>query len=132
MSNTSYEAKAKSAINALVQYAYDKLGMPDVDLVYAKNALLDILKIDEPSEDIETNTDIYYLLDNITKYAIEKGLTTEDEAVNFQTRVMGAITPPPSSVIEEFENVAFCSIESFVVWMWSARQNSRCGQCRDS
>ena len=71
MSNTSYEAKAKSAINALVQYAYDKLGMPDVDLVYAKNALLDILKIDEPSEDIETNTDIYYLLDNVNKYLFQ-------------------------------------------------------------
>ena len=108
MSNTiNYETKAKSAVNALVDYAYNKLGMPDVDLVYAKNALLDILKLDEPSEEIETNTDIYYLLDNITKYAIEKGLTTEDEAINFQTRVMGAITPPPSSVIEEFENVAY-------------------------
>ena len=105
-SNNTLE-KAKQAVNALVNYAYNKLGMPDVDLIYAKNALLDILKIAEPSDVTDPSEDIYYLLDNICAYALEQGLITKDEEINFQTRIVGAITPPPSSVIEEFENIAY-------------------------
>ena len=108
MSSSSKETiTVQKTINSLINYAYSELGMPDVDLIYAKNQLLDILHLDEPCEEVETNKNIYELLETITKFAIDNNLTNEEEAINFQTRIMGLITPPPSSTIEEFENIAY-------------------------
>ncbi len=106
MSNIDTLEKAKQAVNALVEYGYNKLGIPDIDKIYVKNALLDILKIKEPSEITDPSDDIYYLLDNICAYAIEEGIITKDDEINFQTRLVGAVTPPPSSTVIEFENIA--------------------------
>ncbi len=92
----------KQGIEDLIFYAQEQLGLVELDAVYARNQLMSLFGTDDmgvPSSELKP---IQEILDPMNEYAVEKGLTTEDAIVRFETKVMGYVTPSPSFVAEMF------------------------------
>ncbi len=91
----------------LVAYAQDNLHLSAFDAIYARNRLLAMFKLSEPSApDAKIPPLQTGILDPIVAYAVENGLADESEKLLFETRVMGLVTPAPSVVIAEFDAIA--------------------------
>ncbi len=94
-------------IERLLNFGLQKNLIEKEDIIYTRNLLFDLLEVSPMyyecnlSENLETSTAI---LDNIFKYATEKGLCedTITEYDLFTTKVMGVLTPRPSYVVKEF------------------------------
>lgn len=102
----SFEELAKINVNRLVDYAVKNLHLDSADVVYATNTLLDIMGLTEPSEEPAGEYDFYTVLSALSEYAVRKKLCEESDRLLFETRIMGALTPSPSKVIETFDNIA--------------------------
>ena len=95
-------------INALIKYSLDCGLLDENDKYFAINTLLDILNLDEYEE-----TNIYPellledILANFINYAIENGIIEDNIAAKdlFDTRIMSAVTPRPSQVVEKFNSL---------------------------
>ena len=91
----------------LVAYAQDNLHLSTFDAIYARNRLLAMFGLSEPSAaDAKIPPLQTGILDPIVNYAVANGLADESEKLLFETRVMGLVTPAPSVVIAEFDAIA--------------------------
>lgn len=107
MPRISYEDQTKQNINMLLQYAKDNLSLLSEDVIYIKNILLDLFKLTEPCEEKECkNFDLYETLSSLSAFAVRQKLIDENERSLFESKIMGILTPLPSRVIEEFDDVA--------------------------
>ena len=101
--------KIESLINELVIYAKNKKLIEECDTAYAVGSLMDILGLcehswDEPAEVRELSE----ILSDICDYAAEAGIIESNTVVYrdlFDTKLMGALTPRPSEVIEQFSKL---------------------------
>ncbi len=96
------------AVKALAGYAVKNGIIPAGDIIWAENRLLEVLCTDDFDEDAQPcGEDLSALLDYFCGYAYEKGLIEGDSVTYrdlFDTKLMGALTPPPSVVIERFRS----------------------------
>ena len=83
----------------------------DLDIIVARNTLLDILGLSAPfegivpKEDFDTPTEI---LEHMLDLSAEKGLfdnTVPQYRINFETRLMGAMMPRESEVCKKFRKL---------------------------
>ncbi len=97
-------------IRQLTEYACRRGLISDEDRVYTVNRLLEAFGLDayetdsEKAENQEAHT-LAELLHSVVSYAEKKGLIAPDsitEADLFDTKIMGLLTPPPSTVIKGF------------------------------
>lgn len=102
----SFEELARINVANLVDYAVKYLHMDDADVIYATNTLLDMMGLTEPVEEPAEKYDFYETLSALSAYAVRRGICREEDRLLFETRIMGALTPPPSKVIETFDNIA--------------------------
>ena len=102
----SFEELARINVANLVDYAVKYLHMDDADVIYATNTLLDMMGLTEPVEEPAAKYDFYETLSALSAYAVRRGICREEDRLLFETRIMGALTPPPSKVIETFDNIA--------------------------
>lgn len=98
---------AESIAN-LVEYAKDKLLLSDLDAIYAQNQLMPIFGITEPeassySPDMPLQDKI---LTPIVRYTVKNKITEEEDALLFETKLMGLVTPAPSAVVAQFDAIA--------------------------
>ena len=94
-------------IENLIYYAKDNLKLSFEDAIYAKNQLYDLFKINMPSYEFAEKVDLQTeILDPMLSYAIEKKLTTEDERLLFETKIMGFVCPSPSNIIAEYNRIS--------------------------
>lgn len=101
------QQQAEKNVAYLINYATEKLFLQEYDRVYSENMLLDTLSLKEPfSGDCEPDRNIYDVLDELSAYAVKAKLCAEDAKQRFETKLMGIITPPPSRVVEMFDNIA--------------------------
>ena len=94
-----------SALKGLVQYGLRCGLLKPEDADYTANLLLDMLHMDAPEADAEpAQATLDELLDTLVSHAVETGVCgdTLTERDLFDTRLMGALTPRPSEVTEEF------------------------------
>ena len=101
-----------NAITKLIQYGLDTGLVDPRDKVYATNAVLEVLKLEEyePAELDGSDIDLEEVLTAICDFAVETGLI-EDSIVYrdlFDTKVMGRLVPPPSVVIDKFNALYAC------------------------
>lgn len=98
-------------INDLVEYAIRNGLIEKEDAVYAANQIMEVLELSDynPTDNISSNEittkSIEQILDKITDYAYEHGITKENGPVYrdlFDTKVMGRLTPLPSMIIKTF------------------------------
>lgn len=99
--------KAREAVEQLLAYAQGH-GLIDVqDIHYARNGLLDALRLDAPASawvhDTPAREDI---LATLLDFAAQTALLPENTQTYrdlFDTRLMGYVTPPPSQINARFE-----------------------------
>ncbi len=93
------------AVSELISYAENCGLIEECDRVWARNRIMDALKISEwkDAPECEKRT-LEAILGDILDYAVEKGLTDGDVTSRdlFDTEIMGRLTPRPSYVRTEF------------------------------
>lgn len=95
------------SINNLIEYAKSNLYLRYEDSIYAKNQLLALFNVTEPSETVSNKQiDIQAILDPIVKYAVKNDICMEEKALLFETMIMGLVTPAPSAIIDNFDMIA--------------------------
>ena len=95
------------AVKGLVEYGRKKGLLKEDDEIYARNQILDALKLDEyeePEGPVESE-DLEKILKELLDYAYETGVLKENGVVYrdlFDTRLMNCLMPRPSEVTAEF------------------------------
>ena len=95
------------AIKGLVEYGRNTGPLKEEDEIYARNQILEVLKLDEyeePEGPVE-NSDLEKVLKELLDYACEAGVLESDSVVYrdlFDTKLMNCLMPRPSEVTAEF------------------------------
>ena len=96
-------------ITQLIGYAVKKGLVNEADVTFVTNRLLEILALDEyEALEVPECAELEEILSDICDYAFEKGLFPSNSVVYrdlFDTKIMGALTPMPSTVIEKFNKL---------------------------
>ena len=98
----------KNTVNELIEYAKLYLDLKDSDAIYLKNILLGELKLSSPSyekvdiEKIKAMKVPDVFIDDIKNYLCSSLNYSEHDADLFANKLMGFLTPLPSSVTEKF------------------------------
>ncbi|MCK5130169.1 MAG: UDP-glucose--hexose-1-phosphate uridylyltransferase [Clostridiales bacterium] len=99
------------AVEKLLQYALKHTFIQELDLIYSRNLLLDILQLDAPYEnDLAQNnnaTSVASILSILLEHAVASKLieNTITERDLFDTRIMNAVMPRPSEVAAKFSSL---------------------------
>ncbi|MDD4796267.1 MAG: UDP-glucose--hexose-1-phosphate uridylyltransferase [Eubacteriales bacterium] len=101
------ENDASYQVEALLGYAQQRGLISPADISYARNRLLDTLRLDAPwdGEPVPAAQDAATVLQALLDYAYDRGLfadNTETLRDLFDTRLMDAVTPRPSQVEQTF------------------------------
>lgn len=117
--------KISFAVEELLLYAAKNLDMYEEDLFYRRNQLLDLLRLDAPAEKpAEKCRPLQDILDEINAYAVKNNLCSEMEVINFETRVMGLVSPMPYQVITTFEELAAADPALATKYLYALSVNS--------
>ena len=113
-------------ITALINYSIDNKFISEIDRVYIVNKILEILKLDE-YEYVDTDEkDINVILNTFCNYAIEKGIIEDSILYRdlFDTKIMGAVIPRPSEVVNEFYDLYQNSPENATDYFYELSKKS--------
>ena len=121
-------------INALTGYALTAGLIKKDDIVYTKNRLLELFKLDgfESSADSKNipqvqPEDLELILCELTDWAFEHNLFSGNSTVYrdlFDTKIMSCLVPPPSVVREQFYSLYKKSPELATDWYYKFSQDS--------
>ena len=95
-------------ISELVKYGIQRGLIDAEDKVFVINRLLEVFGLNSFEWSDEEVREIHCILSDMTDYAVENGIIEEDTITNrdlFDTKVMGIITPMPSSVRSKFREL---------------------------
>ena len=92
------------AIEQLIDYATKNLSLDKYDVHFVRNALLDNFKLGATTPfDSIPEYEIQQTIDFMVDYAIKQGFTTSEDALLYETRLFGLVTPSPSSIIMKYD-----------------------------
>lgn len=93
-------------IKQLVRYGVERGLVQKEDVVLVTNQLLELLEIDsyEEPQELLAPVELEEILKHMLDYACEQGIIEDDLTHQdlFDTKIMGKLTPPPSTVNREF------------------------------
>jgi len=95
-------------IRQLVAYGMETGLVHREDEIYTANRLLELFELDEleePSGEMQDDSDLQSILGRMLDYAYEKGILKENSVVYrdlFDTKIMNMLMPRPSEVIKTF------------------------------
>ncbi len=116
----NYEISEK--IELLISYANEYLSLQITDNNYVRNALMELMRVDEPNYNMhaEVPTDVFaQVLTPLSSAAIEKGIIEDTERDRFETKLLGLVTPAPSQITEMFDNiVARDNVKAATNWLY--------------
>lgn len=117
------------SIQQLVQYGLESGLIEPEDKIYTVNALLELFQEDEYTESPEeyNSIDLEPVLHDLMNYAYEKSLMPEDSILYrdlFDTKIMGCLTPRPSTVISKFKQLYNHSKESATDYFYKFSQDT--------
>lgn len=99
--------KIGALVSELVEYAKRKKLVVDEDYAYTVSRLMEILCLSEVElEEVTEERELSEILSDICDYAYESGVMENDSVTYrdlFDTKIMGALTPPPSAIIRRFK-----------------------------
>jgi UDPglucose--hexose-1-phosphate uridylyltransferase len=117
------------AIKGLVQYGLDKGLISEVDAVYARNQILDVMGMDEYEEPRGTveSGNLEAILKELLDCAAVTGVLKEDSVVYrdlLDTKLMNCLMPRPNEVVKEFWKRYEESPEKATDWYYGFSQDS--------
>ena len=114
-------------IDRLVNYGLDIGLISHYDVIYSRNAVLDVLHINdyEPSS-VRDSMELEDILKGLLDYACEQGIIDNNitERDLFDTRLMACLTPRPSEVIAEFGKRYACSPKEATDYFYKFSQDT--------
>ena len=111
-------------ITELVNYGIANGLIEEYDRIYEVNRLTELMGLDEfiePSE-VPAPRDLHLILEDMMDWALEHGVMKSDTTAFkdlFDTKIMGAITPPPSVVIKKFNELLSKSSKDATDWYYA-------------
>ena len=111
----------KSKLKQLVDYAKDNLSLRAEDEAFVTNTLLDMFSLGAPAQECEPYSDFQSeIIDPIVDYAVQNGMAKEEEKLLFETKLLGVVTPSPSSVVDKFDAIASNKgVQSATDWLFN-------------
>ena len=111
-------------ITELVNYGISKGLIEEYDRIYALNRLTELMELDEYIEPSVTPEprDLHLILEDMMAWAFEHGVMKSDTTAYkdlFDTKIMGAITPPPSVVTKKFNELLAESSKQATDWYYA-------------
>ena len=109
----------KGYLDALVNYALDRALIQEGDELWAYNRLLEVMGLDE-AEGEPVEAELPQILNALTDDAVRRGLIDDNITARdlFDTRLMGAILPPPHEVRAIFEGLRVDYPEAATDWYY--------------
>lgn len=113
-----------SHIENLLQYAQSHLLLDELDVIYARNRLLRMLKLTDyvqyetDADAIDAMTAPDAVLEPIVNYAIEKGIITEDDREEFGNEIMDTVCLKPSEIADVFTDLHDAKPEKAFDWLY--------------
>ncbi|MBR5094611.1 MAG: UDP-glucose--hexose-1-phosphate uridylyltransferase [Oscillospiraceae bacterium] len=109
----------KGYIDALVDYALAHGLIQEGDEIWAANRLLEVLGLDEATGD-PVDAELPEILSALTEDAVSRGLVHDDNVSRdlFDTKLMGAILPPPHEVRAVFASLYAVSPQTATDWYY--------------
>ena len=95
-------------ISELVAYGMETALIAGDDKTYVINRLLELFELNSFEWKCKKIRPLHLILNDMVDYAVEKGILKQDTITNrdlFDTKIMGLITPPPSSVRKQFKEL---------------------------
>jgi UDPglucose--hexose-1-phosphate uridylyltransferase len=98
-------------IDRLLQYGVKKQIIQESDIIYSKNLILRVLKLDDYTEstlEVENLDSPNIILDRILNWSFENGILENNSSVYrdlLDTEIMNCIMPRPSEIINKFEEL---------------------------
>lgn len=95
-------------INELINYGIESSLVEKDDQVYVTNRLLELFNLSEFREETVEKRALSEILTDVCRYAYENGIIEDDTVTTtdlFDTKVMGLLTPPPSTVRRKFNEL---------------------------
>ena len=110
-------------IKELVNYAIRNGLIDELDGIYATNRLAELFKLDEYADpESPSPRDLHLILEDMMDWAYAHGIMESDTNASkdlFDTKIMGAITPPPSVVINTFNRLRETSPKVATAWYYN-------------
>ena len=111
-------------ITELVNYGIRNGLIDEQDRIYSINRLTELMGLDEfiVPENQPEERDLHFILEDMMAWAFEHGVMQSDTNASkdlFDTKIMGAITPPPSVVINTFNNLRLKSPKLATAWYYN-------------
>ena len=101
------EDELRVKVSELVAYARDHISMNAENRIYVTNILLDFFNLTYPAPIPEKYGDFQTeIIDPIVQHAVDTGRIKPEEALLFETKVLGIVTPTPAEIISEFDSIA--------------------------
>ncbi|MBR2523559.1 MAG: UDP-glucose--hexose-1-phosphate uridylyltransferase [Clostridiales bacterium] len=114
-------------INELINYGIKKGLIAEDDKVFISNSLIALFGIDSFGEEETQDMPLPDILKGMCDYAMEKGIIETDTVTSrdlFDTKIMGLITPLPSTVRAEFNKRYAISPKEATDWYYELSQNT--------
>lgn len=110
-------------ITEIVNYGIKNGLIDELDRVYSVNKLIELMGLDEYSEpeSVPEERDLNLILEDMLNWAFEHGVMESDTIAQkdlFDTKIMGAVTPPPSVVISKFNALLSESSKDATDWYY--------------
>ena len=97
----------KLRLRQLVDYAKDNLSLRAEDEAFVTNSLLSTFSLGAPAQQSAPYGDFQSdIVDPIVEYAVQNGMAKDEERLLFETKLLGIVTPAPSSVVDKFDTIA--------------------------
>ncbi len=108
----------------LIRYGQINALIADEDAVWCRNRLIELFDVQEysPSSSDKSVRDLHLILEDMMRYAHENGILGNDTIACkdlFDTKIMGLITPAPSTIIKQFMELYAGSPKDATDWYYS-------------
>lgn len=124
-----FHSKEAITIEKLILFALRHGMIEEIDALYSRNLLCDILKVEAPLEhsmEYEVPESAEDILSELLDIAVGKGLIedTVTERDLFDTRIMNAVMPRPSETENKFNSLKSVSVKDATDWYYKLSQDS--------
>ncbi len=116
----------EKAVSQLMSYGSAHHLFDPQDAPYVLNRVLEVLHSDGMELKPEPEAALTDILDELTDYAVEKGLSGPSAEARdlFDTKIMGCLLPMPSDVTRQFKELEKESPEKATDWYYALSQDS--------
>lgn len=94
-------------ITALIDYSINNNLISEIDRVYTINRILELLNLNEYEYIKSDKKDINVILNDFCDYAVKEGIIEDSILYRdlFDTKIMGAVMPRPSEIVNKFNDL---------------------------